>query len=182
MLTSNIFIGGLVGLLVAMAIRGAVVLIRRRPLPPGAPGYGGAGLIGLLAGIVLTLYVFPGGSWSESMARMEPVEDLPALQTMLKESDKPVMVYAYSSTCPPCRMLTPRLGELAQRYREQVKFVKVNGSAAPEILSAYHIRGYPTVLLFAPGQTSPGSFWLGVQDTQEYADEIEAVLTEDRSG
>ena len=62
-----------------------------------------------------------------------------------------VLVDVYADWCGPCKMIAPMLEQLSAQ-REDVKIVKVDADASPELMSEFGIRGIPTLLLFNQGQ------------------------------
>ncbi|MCU4676953.1 thioredoxin [Catenovulum sp. 2E275] len=62
-----------------------------------------------------------------------------------------VLVDFYADWCGPCKMVAPILEQLSAK-RDDVKIVKVDADASPELMSEYGIRGIPTLLLFNQGQ------------------------------
>lgn len=64
----------------------------------------------------------------------------------------PVLVEFGAAWCPPCRMLTPVLAELAGEYGSAVKFGTVDADTEQALASEYGIMGLPTMLLFKQGE------------------------------
>lgn len=64
----------------------------------------------------------------------------------------PVLVEFGAAWCPPCRMLTPVLAELAGEYGGAVKIGTVDADTEQALASQYGIMGLPTMLLFKQGQ------------------------------
>lgn len=64
----------------------------------------------------------------------------------------PVVVDVYADWCGPCRALAPLLERYAELYVGEVKFVKVNLDAAPDIAEVYRVDAVPTLLIFRDGR------------------------------
>ena len=70
---------------------------------------------------------------------------------MLK-SDLPVLVDFWAEWCVPCRQIASMLGQLADEYDGQIKFVKVDTEENFDTPSSYGILSLPTLLVFKEGQ------------------------------
>jgi thioredoxin len=57
----------------------------------------------------------------------------------------PVLVDYWSPSCAPCKMILPMLENLAKVYADQIKIVKVDVSANPDLATAAGIRSVPTL-------------------------------------
>ena len=63
-----------------------------------------------------------------------------------------VLVDFYTENCPPCRMLTPVLDELALENSDKLKIAKVDAAANAELAARFRVTTIPTLLLFKNGQ------------------------------
>lgn len=84
-----------------------------------------------------------------------------------------VIVDFYADWCGPCKKLKPMFDQLAQSYKGQVKFAKLNIDHARPLANKYAIQSIPTVILFKDGKEikrhGPGS-------KQDFIRWIEAAL------
>jgi thioredoxin 1 len=85
------------------------------------------------------------------MADVVEVTDQNFEQEILR-SEKPAIVDFWAEWCGPCRALSPIIKDLAARYGEQVKVVKMDVDAHPQTPGRYGVRAIPTVLAFKGGQ------------------------------
>ena len=67
------------------------------------------------------------------------------------ESPVPVLVDAYSPSCPPCRAAVPVLEELAEEVRDKAKVVKLNAVEEVYLAVALRVNAFPTFLVFKDG-------------------------------
>jgi thioredoxin 2 len=67
-------------------------------------------------------------------------------------SKVPVLVDLWAEWCPPCRMVSPVLDQMAKERAGQLKLVKVNVDNSPELARRYDARSIPTLLLIAGGE------------------------------
>ena len=72
--------------------------------------------------------------------------------SVVRQSDVPVVVDFWAEWCGPCRQIGPALEELSDEYAGRVKIVKVNVDENPEQAAALGVRGIPALFLFKGGE------------------------------
>ena len=89
-------------------------------------------------------------------------------------SDKLVLVDLYAPWCGPCRALAPVLEEIAEKYQDKVKVVKVNVDEEDSIAQRFGVMSIPTVIFFRDGK-AVASF-VGLKSPSEIESIVEKHL------
>lgn len=96
-------------------------------------------------------------------------------QTFAREvlqSELPVLADFYADWCGPCRMLSPVVHALAEKYRGRVKLVKVNVDQAGALASSFGVTSIPTLVYFRDGEVKGTS--VGLLDGEELEEKLAA--------
>lgn len=67
-------------------------------------------------------------------------------------NDKLVLVDFYSDSCVPCKMLSPVLYKLEQKYADKLFIGKVNIAYEQELIEKYSVSSAPTLVLLKQGE------------------------------
>ena len=89
-------------------------------------------------------------------------------------ADKLVLVDLYATWCTPCKALAPVLEELADKYADKIKVVKVNVDDEESIAAKLGITSMPTGIFFKNGQTAAS--FVGLRSASEIEKMIEKLL------
>ena len=95
-------------------------------------------------------------------------------QEKVISADKLVLVDLYATWCAPCKALAPVLEELADKYADKIKVVKVNVDEEESIAAKFGIASIPTVIFFKNGQTAAS--FVGLRSASEIEKMIEKLL------
>ncbi|MBI1880012.1 MAG: thiol reductase thioredoxin [Chloroflexi bacterium] len=84
--------------------------------------------------------------------------------------DIPVIADFWAEWCAPCKTIDAHLGDIAARYPEQLKIVKVDIEANSIVTSNYNVLNLPTLILFKFGQ--PVERMVGALPKQAILDKV----------
>ncbi|HTA63310.1 MAG TPA: thioredoxin [Bacteroidia bacterium] len=73
-------------------------------------------------------------------------------ESVVKNSDKVVLVDFWAEWCGPCRMVGPIVEELAKEYEGKAVIGKLNVDNNPNISMEFGVRNIPTILFFKNGK------------------------------
>ncbi len=82
-------------------------------------------------------------------------------------SSEPVLVDFWAPWCGPCKMLTPTIEALAEKYAGKVKIGKLNTDENRQAAINYQINSIPTLIVFKDGK--PVDRILGLQQQDRIA-------------
>ena len=73
-------------------------------------------------------------------------------ESVVVNSDIPVLLDFWAPWCGPCKMIAPVLDELAPEFAGKVKIVKMNVDDNQSTPAQFGVRSIPTLLLIKNGQ------------------------------
>jgi thioredoxin 1 len=72
-------------------------------------------------------------------------------ETQVLQSSQPVLIEFTAEWCPPCKMLAPIVGDIAQRYEGKLRVGLLDSDTNQGIVQKYDVLGLPTLILFVDG-------------------------------
>lgn len=99
-----------------------------------------------------------------------------SFDSMVLDSDVPVLVDFWAEWCAPCKALGPLVDELATEYAGKVKVGKVDTDANRKTSVRFQVSAIPTVMLFNNGEIVEKFIGLrSKKDFQTALDRVAAV-------
>ena len=92
----------------------------------------------------------------------------------IMNSDKPVLIDFFATWCGPCKMLSPVIDGLADRYEGKVLVGKVNTDEQPELAIRFGVMSIPTVIFLKDGKEIDRK--VGVMPEASYTAVLDANL------
>lgn len=89
-------------------------------------------------------------------------------------AEKPIIVDFYANWCKPCKMISPILDKLAEKYADKIIIYKVNVDKEKELAKEIGINSIPT-LIFVPKDGEP-QIMVGAKSEEELDKFIQEVL------
>jgi thioredoxin 2 len=81
-----------------------------------------------------------------------PLNDPVRFSRHADKSDIPLLVDFWATWCGPCRTMAPIFEQAAARLEPDIRLVKVDSDAAPDLAARFSIRSIPTLLLIRRGR------------------------------
>jgi len=90
-----------------------------------------------------------------------------------------VLVDFYSTECPPCEAVAPKLGTLEKLFGKEIKFVKIFRQGNRELADQLAVKSSPTLLFYQDGEEVSARLTGGVKRS-EIVRELKHILGKDR--
>lgn len=95
-------------------------------------------------------------------------------ESVIQNSDKPVLVDFWASWCGPCRALSPVVEQIGNEMSDRLAVYKCNVDDEADLATRFRIVSIPTLILFKGGQ--PVHTMVGNMPKADLVAELEANL------
>lgn len=92
------------------------------------------------------------------------------------DNKKTFVVDLYADWCSPCKIVSPIIDKLLQKYIDRLVIGKLDIEQNPLTPSKFNVRGIPTVLFFKDGELVDSQ--VGSVSESVYEEKIEKLLNE----
>lgn len=85
---------------------------------------------------------------------MDSIQTITAsdFEAKVLEASGPVLLDFYQATCPPCRVLEPRLERIARQYVGRVQIYRIDVERDLSIATRLGVKSIPTIMVFRDGK------------------------------
>jgi thioredoxin 1 len=90
------------------------------------------------------------------------------------QSSEPVVVDFWAEWCQPCKMLTPVLDKMSQKYAGRLRVVKCNVDENQDIAMRYGVMSIPNLIFYKDGQVVNQA--VGYMNESQLSTKIDEVL------
>lgn len=73
------------------------------------------------------------------------------IEQELNSATKPVIVDFFATWCGPCKMLSPVLENIENKFGDNLKIIKIDIDEYPDIADKYEVMSVPTLMFFVNG-------------------------------
>ena len=94
--------------------------------------------------------------------------------TSLKNGALPLVVDFWATWCGPCRMVSPIISKLAEKYEGKIVIGKCDVEENEDLAAEYGIRNIPTILFFKHGDVVDKI--VGAQSEAKLDEKMQALL------
>lgn len=88
------------------------------------------------------------------------------------------LVDFWAGWCPPCKLQSPILQDVAKRLGDRAKVIKVNIETHPELADQFGVRSVPTLMVFKDGV--PVTTLVGLKTAPTLVSAVEQQLMDSR--
>ena len=73
-------------------------------------------------------------------------------ESVVLNSEKPVLLDFWATWCGPCKMIAPVLEEISEEYGDKIVVAKLDVDEVPSIAGKYNVMSIPTLVVFENGK------------------------------
>jgi thioredoxin 1 len=88
--------------------------------------------------------------------------------------EKTVLIDFYADWCMPCVMMEPVIEELSKKFKDKIKFGRVNVDDNKELAQKFRIMSIPNFVLFKKGE--PEEQFVGAMPVEDFEERLRKHL------
>lgn len=105
---------------------------------------------------------------------MEYIFNAENFEAEVLKSELPVMVDFYADWCGPCKMMSPLVKEMAEKFDGRIKIGKLNVDSNIDIAQKYRVMSIPTFKFFKNGEEA--ATYIGGMSKADLENKIQQAL------
>lgn len=102
---------------------------------------------------VLAVAIVAGSmSTINAASAIQQISSTAQLDTIVSNSEKPVVLYVYGARCPHCKRFSPKVDKVANQLQGDFTFVKAESTQGYQVAEAFGVRGVPYIAVIKNGE------------------------------
>jgi len=99
--------------------------------------------------------------------------DEKSFDSKVRNSKIPVIVDFFAEWCGPCKVMAPIFEEVGEKFKDKVKFLKLDVDANQNISQEFGVMSIPTIIVFKDGKAVESL--VGLQDGDTLIQKAESL-------
>lgn len=92
------------------------------------------------------------------------------------DTDKPVLLDFWATWCAPCRMLSPSIDQLSDKYGDKAVIGKINIDEQRELAEQFGVMSIPSVFVIKNGRVVDSA--VGVRPKKYYEEVLDKAMAQ----
>ena len=93
----------------------------------------------------MSMFISSSSNTTDSFEVLDPKSEI-------ANTKGPLLVDFFASWCGPCKIMSPIIKEIHEKYGDDLKIIKVDIEKHPDLANEYGISSIPSLLFFSEGK------------------------------